>query len=447
MSSPNEIIVAPATLSGGAIAIIRLSGEGSVELCSQVFRSAKGSLNTAATHTLHYGEIVDDDKVVDDVLISVFRNPHSYTGEESVEISCHGSHYIMQEIIALLLKKGARPAEAGEFTTRAYLAGRMDLSQAEAVADMIASTSKAQHIMASTQMRGGYSSRLAELREQLVTLAALLELELDFSEEEVEFADRTQLKQLAKSLISETETLSRSFAVGNAIKQGVHVAIVGEPNVGKSTLLNCLLEEERAMVSDIAGTTRDLIEEEIILDGITFRFIDTAGVHATSDKLELMGIERTHSAIERAQIVIHLTDACTGDNPLFINDLRDDQTVIEVANKIDTIQSLERKEGVIYISAKQNEGIEELKAALRAQVDTSKLYAGAPIVSSIRHYNLLRQALQALQATQNGLETDLETDLLCQEVREVLHHIGAITGAITTNEILGEIFSKFCIGK
>lgn len=447
MSSPNEIIVAPATLSGGAIAIIRLSGEGSVELCSQVFRSAKGSLNTAATHTLHYGEIVDDDKVVDDVLISVFRNPHSYTGEESVEISCHGSHYIMQEIIALLLKKGARPAEAGEFTTRAYLAGRMDLSQAEAVADMIASTSKAQHIMASTQMRGGYSSRLAELREQLVTLAALLELELDFSEEEVEFADRTQLKQLAKSLISETETISRSFAVGNAIKQGVHVAIVGEPNVGKSTLLNCLLEEERAMVSDIAGTTRDLIEEEIILDGITFRFIDTAGVHATSDKLELMGIERTHSAIERAQIVIHLTDACTGDNPLFINDLRDDQTVIEVANKIDTIQSLERKEGVIYISAKQNEGIEELKAALRAQVDTSKLYAGAPIVSSIRHYNLLRQALQALQATQNGLETDLETDLLCQEVREVLHHIGAITGAITTNEILGEIFSKFCIGK
>ncbi len=449
MSSSGEIIVAPTTLTGGAIAIVRLSGEGSIALCDKVFSGRKESLTSASTHTLHYGNIVDGERIVDDVVVSLFRAPHSYTGEESVEISCHGSQYIVQEIISLLLKLGARAADAGEFTTRAYLAGRMDLSQAEAVADMIASSSKAQHAMASTQMRGGYSSRLAELREQLLQLAALLELELDFSEEEVEFADRSQLSQLMLSLAREIERLANSFVVGNAIKRGVQVAIVGEPNVGKSTLLNALLGDERAMVSDIAGTTRDLIEEEIVIDGITFRFIDTAGVHTTDDRLEQMGIERTHSAIGRAQVIIHLIDAQQIDkgDTIDLSQLRDHQSVIEVINKIDTLYQYTPSDKAIYISAKEGQGVEKLVKRLREQIDTTALYAGAPIVSSLRHYDLLTQSLTALQAAQRGLNEGLPTDLLCQEIREVLHNIGAITGAITTNDILGEIFSKFCIGK
>ncbi|MFI3285179.1 MAG: tRNA uridine-5-carboxymethylaminomethyl(34) synthesis GTPase MnmE [Rikenellaceae bacterium] len=493
MSGSNDIIVAPATLTGGAIAIIRLSGEGSIGLCDAIFRGVKGSLSDAPTHTLRYGEIVDRARVVDDVLVSVFRAPHSYTGEESVEISCHGSQYIVQEIISLLLAQGARAADAGEFTTRAYLAGRMDLSQAEAVADMIASTSRAQHAMAATQMRGGYSSRLAELRGQLVELAALLELELDFSEEEVEFADRVRLESLVESLIIEIEQLANSFSVGNAIKRGVPVAIVGEPNVGKSTLLNRLLGDERAMVSEIAGTTRDLIEEEMVLDGVTFRFIDTAGVHSTDDKLELMGIERTLSAIERAQIVIHLSDAqyvisnecdlhrvnsqeggqnlvnsiseCSDSVEARTNisveedggesttldirclNLRSDQKLIKVINKIDTISECEKSPNTIYISAKEGVGIEALTNSLRAQVETKSLFEGAPIVSNLRHYNLLCTSLTALRTAKSGLNNALPTDLLCQEIREVLHNIGSITGSITTDEILGEIFSKFCIGK
>ncbi|MFI3281082.1 MAG: tRNA uridine-5-carboxymethylaminomethyl(34) synthesis GTPase MnmE [Rikenellaceae bacterium] len=455
MSPSGDIIVAPATLTGGAIAIIRLSGAGSITLCDKVFRSKKGKLEDATTHTLHYGDIVEGDHIVDDVLVSIFRAPHSYTGEESVEISCHGSHYIVQEIIGLLLSCGARSAEAGEFTTRAYLAGRMDLSQAEAVADMIASTSKAQHAMASTQMRGGYSSRLSELREQLVELAALLELELDFSEEEVEFADRSRLSHLMRSLSKEIEKLSSSFALGNAIKRGVQVAIVGEPNAGKSTLLNALLNDQRAMVSEIAGTTRDLIEEEIVIDGITFRFIDTAGVHATDDKLELMGIERTHSAIERAQIVIHLMDAQVADSisaakdgfEQYLSSLRDNQKIIKVVNKIDANNVTDRTDGVVYISAKEGTGIDNLIECLRSQIETKSLFEGAPIVSNIRHYDLLNQSLNALTAAQEGLSSGLPTDLLCQDIREVLHNIGSITGSISTNDILGEIFSKFCIGK
>ncbi|MFI3317071.1 MAG: tRNA uridine-5-carboxymethylaminomethyl(34) synthesis GTPase MnmE [Rikenellaceae bacterium] len=450
MSATNDIIVAPATLTGGAIAVVRLSGSGSIALCDNIFRPAKGALKDAATHTLHYGEVVDGSRVVDDVLVSLFRAPHSYTGEESVEISCHGSHYIVQEIIELLLAQGAKMADAGEFTTRAYLAGRMDLSQAEAVADMIASNSKAQHAMATTQMRGGYSSRLADLREQLVRLAALLELELDFSEEEVEFADRTHLQSLMQSLATEIEKLSTSFSLGNAIKNGVQVAIVGEPNVGKSTLLNALLGDQRAMVSEIAGTTRDLIEEQMVIDGITFRFIDTAGVHSTEDKLELMGIERTHWAIERAEVIIHLIDALNIDSQRFTVDkstLRKEQKVINVVNKIDKLSHYKREDGNIYICAKQGIGIEELTENLRQQIDTKSLFEGAPIVSNLRHHELLNQALKALKAAQKGVTENLPTDLLCQEIREVLHHIGSITGAITTNEILGEIFSKFCIGK
>ncbi len=384
-----------------------------------------------------------------------------------MEISCHGSHYIVQEIINLLLNRGARAADHGEFTIRAFLAGRMDLSQAEAVADMIASSSKAQHAMASTQMRGGYSARFSELRNQLLELVALLELELDFSEEEVEFADRTRLQTIINTLLTEIKQLTDSFALGNAIKEGVQVAIVGEPNVGKSTLLNRLLNDERAMVSDIAGTTRDLIEEELRLNGILFRFIDTAGVHDTTDRLEKMGIERTHSAIERAQIIIHLIDgsnsagaAITQDsdkNQALIDSLyqTDKQRIIKVINKIDLVNNATQASNnapshtsdTIYISAKDGNGIDQLINALCAQVDTTTLYEGAPIVSNSRHYELLVRSTAALTAANEALRTNLPTDLLSQDIREALHHLGSITGEITTNDILGEIFAKFCIGK
>lgn len=464
MSNPQDIIVAPATLSGGAIAIVRLSGAGSIELCDSVFDGHKGSLTTKKSHTIHYGNIVDGDVILDDVLVSIFRNPNSYTSEDSVEISCHGSNYIVGEIIKLLTSRGARMADAGEFTIRAFLAGRIDLSQAEAVADTIASTSKAQHAMASTQMRGGYSKRFAELRDQLLQLTALLELELDFSEEEVEFADRGRLNSIISTLQTEIGELSNSFSLGNAIKEGVNVAIVGEPNVGKSTLLNRLLHDERAMVSDIAGTTRDLIEEELRIDGIPFRFIDTAGVHETDDRLEQMGIERTHSAIDKAQVIINLLDANRISNNKLYSDLngivvKSSQKLLTVINKIDTLNENQLSEfrvlinsgnngsDLIEISAREDIGIEQLVNRLCSEVDTTDLYKGAPIVSSLRHYNLLMAAQNSLTSAQSALENNLPTDLLCQDVREVLHHLGEITGEITTNDILGEIFSKFCIGK
>ncbi len=446
-----DIIVAPATATGGAIAIIRVSGEGCIELCDTIFRARKGSLSTTPSHTLRYGEIIDGEEVVDDVLISVFRAPHSYTSEESIEISCHGSSYITRQIISLLLRAGARTADAGEFTTRAYLAGKMDLSQAEAVADIIASSSKAQHLIATTQMRGGYSERLAKLRAKLVETAALLELELDFSEEEVEFADRTRLEGLMEQISNEIERLAETFAVGNAIKNGVPVAIIGSPNVGKSTLLNRLLGDERAMVSDIAGTTRDLIEEEMIIDGVSYRFIDTAGVHQTNDKLEQMGIERTLNAIERAQIIIHLTSAESISQPSEIDKitLRPDQKIIKVVNKIDIndLSNINLDDSIIKISAKEGVGIDKLTATLGAQIDKTTLYAGAPIVSSTRHYELLTLAANSLNRARTALSEGIPTDLLCQDLRQTLHHIGAITTTITTTDLLTEIFSKFCIGK
>ncbi len=452
MQSGNEIIVAPATLSGGAIAIVRVSGDGSIELIDRLFRPKSGkSLLLAKGHTLHYGEIMDGERIIDDVLISLFRAPHSYTSEDSIEISCHGSDYIVQQIISLIINHGARMADHGEFTIRAYLAGRMDLSQAESVADMIASTSGAQHTLASTQMRGGYSQRFTELRAQLLKLAALLELELDFSEEEVEFADRTALKSLISEIDSEVQKLRNSFSLGNAIKQGVAVAIVGNPNVGKSTLLNQLLGDDRAMVSEVAGTTRDSIEEQLHINGITFRFIDTAGIHKTDDKLELMGIERTQQAIERAQIIIHLIDSSSIDSYSNL-EISNNQQYIKVINKIDKLSSIEREalaaahDGIL-ISARENIGIDSLVTALCARVDTTQLYNGSTIVSNARHYECLNLASRALQSATDGMSNNLPTDLLCQDIREVLHHIGSITGEITTHDILSEIFSKFCIGK
>ncbi|MFR9593398.1 MAG: tRNA uridine-5-carboxymethylaminomethyl(34) synthesis GTPase MnmE, partial [Rikenellaceae bacterium] len=424
MTQHQDIIVAPATMSGGAIAIIRLSGEGSIALTDKLFRG-KSPLAAAKGHTIHYGEIVDEQgDVVDDVLVSIFRAPHSYTAEDGVEISCHGSQYIVQRILSLAIHHGARMAEAGEFTMRAYMAGRMDLSQAEAVADMIAASSEAAHRMATTQMRGGYSSKLGELRAKLLHLVTLLELELDFSEEDVEFADRAKLGALMADIRSEIVRLKESFAVGNAIKNGVAVAIIGEPNAGKSTLLNRLLNDDRAMVSEIAGTTRDIIEESIVIKGITFRFIDTAGIHDTQDRLEQMGIERSFRAIERAQVVIQLVDATKGDfEPIEVSE---NQRLIVVRNKVDLLNgsavsskstavnisndgdsfvgiSYERGScSTIEISAKKNLGIERLIDTLYNTLNTDSLYAGDAIVSSTRHYNLLHTAQEFLDATQTA---------------------------------------------
>ncbi|MFR9650185.1 MAG: tRNA uridine-5-carboxymethylaminomethyl(34) synthesis GTPase MnmE [Rikenellaceae bacterium] len=453
MSLNHDIIVAPATASGGAISIIRVSGDGSIALCDRFF-SARKPLSQGATHTLHYGDFCDGQRRVDDVLVSLFRAPHSYTGEESVEISCHGSAYITREILSLLIQGGARLAEPGEFTIRAYLAGRMDLSQAEAVGDVIASQSRAQATLAATQMRGGYSTTLEELRAQLISLVALLELELDFGEEDVEFASRTTLESTLTSLIKQISTLMSSFRVGNAIKEGVNVAIIGRPNAGKSTLLNQLLKEERAMVSDIAGTTRDLIEEQIDIEGVRYRFIDTAGLHTTEDRLEQMGIERTQQAISRAEIVIHLVDAAE-DTPLENIELSEEQRLIVVINKMDKVAKVSEEllskiapGKPIYISAKSGEGVAELIEQLAQSIDTEKLYAGEPIVSSTRHYNLLAESLESLQRALRALQDGISTELLCEDIRLSLKPIGGITGGeIDTESILGHIFSSFCIGK
>lgn len=475
IQSAHDTIVAPATASGGALAVVRLSGHDAIAICDRIFRG-RAPLAEARPHTLHYGLIVDTEetkdsslsdvevhlpqkettqhggRIIDDVLISVFRAPHSYTGDDAVEISCHGSSYIVAEVLRLALRAGARMARPGEFTERAFLAGRMDLSQAEAVADLIASSSQSAHALASAQMRGGYSDALKTLREELVQLMSLLELELDFSEEDVEFADRSELYNTMQRLDREICRLRDSFSLGNALKRGVAVALVGAPNVGKSTLLNYLLGEERAMVSEIAGTTRDAIEETIDIDGVLFRFIDTAGLRQTADRLEQMGIERTRAAIARAQIVIHMRDAETllpsSTHPTeFITTAGASQRVIEVVNKIDRHPEIVLPDGVLGISAREGMGIETLRKALRDAVDTQQLYQGDTVVSSARHYEALVSAHMALGRALSGLETQLPSDLLSEELRSVLYHLGTITGEITTDEILGKIFSKFCIGK
>ena len=450
MIPDHDTIVAPATAAGGAIAVIRVSGREALALCDRIFRGRR-PLAEADGYTVHYGEIMDGNRVVDDVLATVFRTPHSYTGEDSVEISCHGSSYIVSEILRLLTAAGGRMAQPGEFTIRAYLAGKLDLSQAEAVADTIAASSRAAHALASTQMRGGYSDELEQLRDKLLHLTSLLELELDFSEEEVEFADRTTLRETIQRIGREIDRLRNSFSLGNAIKEGVAVAIAGAPNVGKSTLLNRLLNEERAMVSEIAGTTRDVIEERANIGGVLFRFLDTAGIRSTDDRLERMGIERTMESIRRAQIVIHMIDAThpgTSSKPDFA--LRPDQQLLTVANKIDQAPAaLTLPENAIGISAKQGTGIDRLCDALRGAVDTEALYHGDPVVSNNRHYEALTTAREALDRALDGLGNGLPTDLLSEDIRQVIHHLGSITarGSIAPDEVLQNIFSKFCIGK
>ena len=439
----NDIIVAPATALGGAIAVIRISGEGSVECCDRLFKGRK-PLTEAKSHTIHYGTICDGERIVDDVVVAVFRAPHSYTGEESVEISIHGSRYIASEVLRLLCEQGARMAEAGEFSQRALAAGRIDLSQAEAVADLIAAESRAAHAVAATQMRGGYSALLDELREKLLNITTLLELELDFSEEDVEFADRTKLRSMLSKTDAAVVRLMESFKVGNAIREGVSVAIIGRPNVGKSTLLNRLVGDDRAMVSDIAGTTRDTIEESIVIDDIRFRFVDTAGLHDTDDRLEKMGIERTEQAIQKAQIVLYMTEPSQAE--LELPELSDEQTLLLVVNKIDT--SSERGiEGAIYISARENEGIDELRKALRATVDTEGLYRGEVIVSNLRHVEALRRAHNDMTAAISALDSGISEELLAEDIRSAITALAEITGRITSDDVLKNVFANFCIGK
>lgn len=465
----NDTIVALATPSGaGAVAIIRMSGKDAVTIASQVFQSVSGKdIAQQKTHTIHLGTIVDGTKVFDQVLLSIFKNPNSYTGEDVIEISCHGSTFIQQQIIQLLLRKGCRMAQAGEFTLRAFLNAKLDLSQAEAVADLIASDNEASHQIAMQQMRGGFSNEIAKLREELLNFASLIELELDFAEEDVEFADRTQFNDLLNRIEFVLKRLIDSFAVGNVIKNGIPVAIVGEPNVGKSTLLNALLNEERAIVSDIAGTTRDTIEDELVIDGIGFRFIDTAGIRETKDVVESIGIKKTFEKIEQAQVVMFLIDSLQliidndGKFKVEIEKVRNQfplKPLIIVVNKVDSLQSeqmiiLYEKLSIINyplcitISAKEKQGINELKNQLLSFVNTGALRNNETIVTNTRHYDSLLKALEEIQKVKFGLTSGLSSDLMAIDIKQALYYFGEITGEVTNDELLGNIFANFCIGK
>lgn len=462
-----ETIVALATPSGaGAVAIIRMSGNDAITIASQVFQSVSGKdLSQQKTHTIHLGAIVENTKVYDQVLVSIFKNPNSYTGEHVIEISCHGSTYIQQQIIQLLLRKGCRMAQAGEFTLRAFLNGKLDLSQAEAVADLISSDNEASHQIAMQQMRGGFSNEIAKLREELLNFASLIELELDFAEEDVEFADRTQFYELLNRIEFVLKRLIDSFAVGNVIKNGIPVAIVGEPNVGKSTLLNALLNEERAIVSDIAGTTRDTIEDELVIDGIGFRFIDTAGIRETIDVVESIGIKKTFEKIEQAQVVLYLFESIKFQvsGLEYVNEIEKVKNkyplkpLLVVVNKVDLISSEQKLELLkqletlnvkqILLSAKNKEGIDELKNQLLSFVNTGALRNNETIVTNTRHYDSLLKALEEIQKVKFGLNSNLPSDLMAIDIRQALYYFGEITGEVTNDELLGNIFANFCIGK
>ena len=431
----SDTICAIATAPGGALGIIRISGAQALEILSSIFSK---DLTQSQPNTIHYGHIVECDavsphqQIIDEALVSVFRAPHSYTGEDSAEISCHGSRYILNKVLELLIQQGCRMANPGEFTQRAFLNGKMDLSQAEAVADLIASTNKATHDIAISQLRGGISTELGRLREQLLKITSLLELELDFSDhEDLEFADRTELLQLAQTIDAHITRLSQSFEVGNALKNGIPVAIVGAPNVGKSTLLNALLGEDRAIVSDIQGTTRDAIEDCIQLGDVTFRFIDTAGIRHTDDQIENLGIERSISAAQRARIILLMTQPGI---PYPDIPVRDDQTVIRIENKTETFQ------------AKFGVGLDDLKRRL---IDAVPQTADSDvIITNARHYEALTRAHSHLQRVIDGLQQNISGDLLSEDFRQVLDTLAEITGGqITTHEVLGNIFSHYCVGK
>lgn len=458
----SAISTAPGT---GGIAVVRVSGTEALNICNEIFVPKNKSTNllSQSAYTVSYGSIVNKKaELIDEVLVTVFRNPHSFTGEDLVEISCHGSVFVQQQVMQTLLEQGCVLAQPGEFTQRAFLNGKMDLSQAEAVADLIASRSSASHRMAMNQMRGGFSSELTKLRTELLNFVSLVELELDFTEEDVEFANRSQLKNLASKIETKISSLSNSFRVGNALKNGVPVALVGETNVGKSTLLNVLLNEEKAIVSDIHGTTRDVIEDSINIQGITFRFIDTAGIRDTKDKIENMGIERTYQKIEQASIVLWILD-CTqlSEHIEWLTDRIEKKAlgkkIILVFNKIDRIAVDERevlsqlfeqyKGDRIYISAKNKLNTDELQQALVNAAQLPAISSSDVVVNNIRHFEALENAHSAICRVIDGLDNAISGDFLSQDIRECMHYLGEITGSISNDEILRNIFGKFCIGK
>lgn len=471
MTNSEECICALATPAGGAIGIIRLSGSEAIRLTDKVFVSVSGKqLSAAKPNTLHYGEIKDKDgHTIDDVLVSVFRAPHSYTGEDSTEISCHGSRYILQQVLQRLIEVGCRQAEPGEYTRRAYMNGKMDLSQAEAVADLIASTNKATHQMALSQLKGHFSSELTVLREKLLKMTSLLELELDFSDhEELEFADRSELRALAAEIEKKITTLAHSFETGNALKQGVPVAIVGKTNVGKSTLLNRLLHEEKAIVSNIHGTTRDVIEDTTLIDGITFRFIDTAGIRKTDDVVENIGIERTYQKMEEAKIVIWLLDAQPTEAE--IEDMKEKnqgKKLLMVFNKIDeisfdkallpsdencqtssSVSLADENVSILNISARTGENVSDLEQALVRAADIPEITENDVIVTSARHYEALLRADESLSRVLESMDMGMSGDIIAEDLKMVLEELGEITGGqISSQETLNNIFKHFCIGK
>lgn len=455
MNNENDTIIALATPPGvGAIAVIRLSGPSAIDRIDQVFHGK--NLADQDSHTLHFGTLRQEGKIIDEVLVSIFKAPRSYTKENVVEISCHGSPYIVKEIIKVMLSVGVRLAKPGEFTQRAFLNGQLDLAQAEAVADLINSDSAASHEAAMNQMRGGFSAQVKQLREELIHFASMIELELDFGEEDVEFADRAALEKLINDLLKVIKALVSSFDLGNVIKNGVPTVIAGKPNAGKSTLLNALLNEEKAIVSDIAGTTRDFIEDEINIGGVTFRFIDTAGLRETTDKIEAIGVERTQEQMKKASLIIYMIDLARDTVVELHRDINKLENLgipfIVVGNKIDQAQEdlkaqVERINGSVLISADQKQNLEALKARVLEIVHLDNFKTGDTIVTNIRHYDNLLKTQNALQDVLNGLDNNITGDFLAMDIRQALHYLGEITGEITTDDLLANIFSKFCIGK
>jgi tRNA modification GTPase len=463
----SDTICAIASPAGqGAISIIRISGKEAIQITERVFISVndKKKLDDQKTATIHFGYIRDGEETIDEVLVSIFLEPHSYTGENSVEISCHGSTYIQQKILQVLMNNGARLANPGEFSQRAFLNGKMDLSQAEAVADLIASSSKASHKIAMNQIRGGFSKELNALRDKLLNFISLIELELDFSEEDVEFADRGQLKEFLTTIKLKVNGLMLSFKLGNVIKHGIPVAIIGEPNVGKSTLLNALFNEEKAIVSDIAGTTRDAIEDILNIEGVLFRLIDTAGLRKTMDFIESLGIEKTTQKIKQADLIILIIESTNDFEKIekqIIQTVDDyeiiEQHIIVLINKIDKIpleqntldKLVEKFAHISFVpaSAKNKQNLDKLTGRLKEIYDIHSVSDSDVIISNARHYEALSQAAEALERVEKGIETGISNDFLAMDIRQVMHYIGEITGQISTDEILGNIFKNFCIGK
>ncbi len=454
----DDTICALATAGGiGAIGVIRISGKQTMAIVNSIFKGK--DLTKAASHTLHFGKIINQDVVLDEVLASTFKGPKSYTGEDTIELSCHGSPYILQKILELLVQKGARLAKPGEFTLRAFLNKKLDLSQAEAVADLIAADSAASHQTAMQQMRGGYSQQIQFLREQLINFASLIELELDFAEEDVTFASKTELFKLVSNIHALLHSLIQSFTYGNVLKNGVPTVIAGRPNAGKSTLLNALLNEERAIVSSIAGTTRDTIEETFVVDGITFRLIDTAGIRHSTDTIESIGIERTFEAIVKASLVLYVFDASTTSPEQLEVELSQipngNHVIIPVGNKVDLMDTVasaslnhlsQNIRPITYISSLNKNGIDELILRLKDFIQTNKS-GNDIVVSNLRHYEALQQSFNALEQVLQSIENQMSGELLSLDIRKAIFHLGEITGEITTEDLLGNIFSKFCIGK